>query len=76
MVFSYIMDEFSLQETHRFQNQEMVEQIGAWVFQGTDDAPGRAGRMCYSLSEWNGGSEERKSYLCASTRAWEALSSV
>lgn len=45
------MDEFSLQETHRFQNQEMVEQIGAWVFQGTDDAPGRAGRLCYSLRQ-------------------------
>lgn len=45
-VFSYIMDEFSLQETHRFQNQEMVEQIGVWVFQGADDAPGRAGRIC------------------------------
>lgn len=33
------MDEFSLQETDRFQCQEVVHQEGVRVFQSTDDTP-------------------------------------
>lgn len=36
---THIVDEFSLQETHRFQCQEVVHQEGVGVFQSTDDTP-------------------------------------
>lgn len=32
------MDEFSLQEAHRFQCEQVVDQEGVGVFESTDDA--------------------------------------
>lgn len=38
---THIMDEFPLQKAYRFQSQKVVKQEGVWVFQGTDNAPGK-----------------------------------
>lgn len=48
-VSTHIMDEFSLQETDRFQRQEVVHQEGVGVFQSTDDTPEDEVDVCMSL---------------------------
>lgn len=34
---THVMDEFSLQEAHRFQGEQVVDEEGVWVFESTDD---------------------------------------
>lgn len=50
---THIMDEFSLQETDRFQCQEMVHQEGVGVFQSTDDTPEETADTCIYVLRTN-----------------------
>lgn len=52
------MDEFSLQETDRFQCQQVVHQEGVRVFQSTDDTPEDEADTCIYSTCW--GSTQRR----------------
>lgn len=76
---THIMDEFSLQETDRFQCQEVVHQEGVGVFQSTDNTPEDEADACIHVLRIDAATNDKSRtfvYLWASTRACEALSSV
>lgn len=78
------MDEFSLQKTHRFQGEQVVQEKGVGVFESTNNTSKREstqGDRCirdvqFIKAELQKTRRGLQVYLWASTRACEALSSV
>lgn len=75
------MDELSLQEANWFQNEQVVHQESVGVFQGSYDASSQREDVWGSAAGYvivvrQCVTNALCVYLWASTRAWDALSSV